>query len=326
MDSEIYDNAQAIMHTRRSNAVFENEKRINEINEKIPQIREVNNQIYNTGKELIKIMTAHRGADSAKMIEQLKNYNLGAQSMSRQLLSANGYPPDYLDIHYNCPKCQDTGYYNNEFCDCFKKLCGSLAAAKMNRNAQLKLSSFDTFSLSYYKGDDYFTMNHILQFTKNYAENFNLDSDSIFMYGKTGLGKTHLSLAVANRVLEKGYSVIYDSIINILQKIEREHFSRDHNYEMLDLVMETDLLILDDLGTEYESQFYSSTIYNIINPRLNSGKPTIINTNLELSVIRRRYDERVVSRITGIYRCMEFKGEDVRFQLKQKELKNKNTL
>ena len=146
------------------------------------------------------------------------------------------------------------------------------------------------------------------------------------MYGKTGLGKTHLSLAVANRVLEKGYSVIYDSIINILQKIEREHFSRDHNYETLDLVMKTDLLILDDLGTEYESQFYSSTIYNIINTRLNSGKPTIINTNLELSVIRRRYDERVVSRITGVYRCMEFKGEDVRFQLKQKELKNKNTL
>lgn len=323
MNSEIYDKAQSILTSRRLEAFNENERRIQEINDKIPQIREINTQIYNTGRELIEIMTSHRGEALTQKIEQLKQYNLGAQAMSRQLLTANGYPADYLDIHYHCPKCQDTGYLKNEFCDCFKKLCGSLSAMKLNRNAQLKLSSFDTFSLSYYKGDDYFTMNRIFNFARNYAETFHSASESIFMYGKTGLGKTHLSLAIANRVLEKGYSVIYDSIINILRKIEQEHFSREHSSEMIDLVMETELLILDDLGTEYETPFYSSTVYNIINTRLNSGKPTIISTNLELAVIRRRYDERVVSRITGVYTCMEFKGEDVRFQLKQNGAKTK---
>ena len=147
-----------------------------------------------------------------------------------------------------------------------------------------------------------------------YAATFSPDSRSILMFGQTGLGKTHLSLAIANKVLEKGYSVIYDSAINILRSIEKEHFSREHSSEMIDLVMDTDLLILDDLGTEYESQFYTATIYNIINTRLNRGKPSIISTNLDLAGISRRYDKRVTSRIVATYSCLEFKGEDVRLQ------------
>lgn len=323
MDNEIFDKAQSILTNRRMRAVAENDRRINEINEKIPQIREINAQIYNSGRELIRIITSDKHLNVNKEIERLRTYNLGAQEMSRKLLAANGYPEDYLEIHYNCSKCQDTGYSNSEICDCFKKLCGSLAASELNKNTHLKLSSFDTFSLSFYKGEDYFTMERILGFTKQYAETFTLSSDSILMFGKTGLGKTHLSLAIANRVLEKGYSVIYDSIINILRKIEREHFSREHSSEMLDLVMETELLIIDDLGTEFESQFYSSTVYNIINTRLNCGRPTIISTNLDYEGIRRRYDERVVSRITAVFTCMEFKGEDVRYQLKMSGIQPK---
>ena len=158
--------------------------------------------------------------------------------MSRKILTDNGYPADYLDMHYSCPKCHDTGYCGNEFCECFKQLCGKLSADELNKSAHLKLSSFDSFSLSYYKGDDYFTMKNISEFTRQYAETFTSDSCSILMFGNTGLGKTHLSLAIANRVLEKGYSVIYDSVINILRKIEQEHFSREHSSEMIDLVME----------------------------------------------------------------------------------------
>ena len=323
MDSDIFEKAQMIMTNRRKKAEAENERRINEINDKIPQIREINTQLYNTGRELIRIMTSEHGPAVQQKIEQLKQFNLGAQAMSRRLLTENGFPADYLDMHYLCPECQDTGYCGGKFCNCFRKLCGSLSASELNKNAHLKLSSFDTFSLSYYKGDDYFTMERILRFAKNYAENFSGSSESILMFGKTGLGKTHLSLAIANRVLERGYSVIYDSVINILRSIEREHFSREHSSEMIDLVMETELLILDDLGTEYETPFYSSTIYNIINTRLNSGRPTIISTNLDYAGIRRRYDERVVSRITAVYTCMEFKGEDVRFQLKKNEAKPK---
>jgi DNA replication protein dnaC len=302
-------------------AVSENDQRIDEINKKIPQIKEVNDALFNTGKELIQIISEKKSSDNINgKIEQLRQYNLGAQAMSRKLLEEHGYPADYLDIHYTCPKCSDTGYYNNRFCDCFKQLCGKLSADELNKNAQLKLSSFSSFSLSYYKGDDYFTMQKILEFTRQYAETFTPQAGSILMFGETGLGKTHLSLAIANRVLEKGFSVIYDSAVNILRNIEHEHFSREHSSEMIDLVMSTDLLILDDLGTEYETSFYNATIYNIINSRLNSGKPTIISTNLDFDGISRRYESRVVSRITAVYSCLEFKGEDVRLQMRKNKL------
>ena len=315
MESEIFDKAQAVMTNRRMTAISENEARISEINSKVPQIREINEVLYNTGKELIKIISDKNSVDAEKKIEQLRQYNLGAQEMSRKILAANGYPEDYLDIHYTCPICCDTGYNGSKFCSCFNRLCGKLSADELNKSAQLKLSSFDTFSLTYYQGEDYHTMKKILEYTRQYAATFSAKSSSIFMFGRTGLGKTHLSLAIANMVLEKGFSVIYDSVINILRSIEKEHFSREHTSEMIDLVMETELLILDDLGTEYETPFYNATIYNILNTRLNCGRPTIISTNLDFSGISRRYDERVVSRIVSAYKCLEFHGEDVRLQI-----------
>ncbi len=315
MESEIFDKAQAIMTNRRMTAISENEARISEINSKVPQIREINEVLYNTGKELIKIISDKNSVDAEKKIEQLRQYNLGAQEMSRKILAANGYPEDYLDIHYTCPICCDTGYNGSKFCSCFNRLCGKLSADELNKSAQLILSSFDTFSLTYYQGEDYQTMKKILEYTRQYAATFSAKSSSIFMFGRTGLGKTHLSLAIANMVLEKGFSVIYDSVINILRSIEKEHFSREHTSEMIDLVMETELLILDDLGTEYETPFYNATIYNILNTRLNCGRPTIISTNLDFSGISRRYDERVVSRIVSAYKCLEFHGEDVRLQI-----------
>lgn len=314
MDSEIFDKAQAILTLRRKKAETENEERIREINEKIPQIREINEVIFNTGKELISIISNGKGKDISDKVEQLKQYNLGAQAMSRKILAEYGYPEDYLDMHYTCPKCCDRGYNGSKFCDCFKTICGKLAADELNKNSQLSLSSFDSFSLTYYSGENYSAMKKILEYTMQYAATFTPDSKSILMFGQTGLGKTHLSLAIANKVLEKGYGVIYDSAINILRSIEKEYFSHDHSSEMIDLVMDTDLLILDDLGTEYETPFYNATIYNIINTRLNRRKPSIISTNLDFSGISRRYDKRVMSRIISEYSCLEFKGEDVRLQ------------
>jgi len=322
MKSEIFDKAQIILQNRRQNAVIENERRIDEINKKIPQIREINDKIANAGKELIKICMAG-GNDVQQRIEKLKRENLDAQALSRRLLVRNGYPADYLDLKYNCPKCSDTGYDDNSvMCECFSKLCGRLEANEINKHSNLELSSFDTFSLSYYTDDDYFTMKRIFEHLKDYAENFTQHSESILIFGSTGSGKTHLSLAVANKVLEKGYSVVYDSAINILHEIEKEHFSREHISEMTDLVMQTDLLILDDLGTEHKTPFYSSTIYNIINTRLNRQKPTIISTNLDYGDIKERYEARVVSRITTQYKSMQFSDTDIRWK-KKKEEKNK---
>ncbi len=320
MDSEIFDKTHAILSQRRAKAIAENDRRIAEINEKIPEIKEINDALYNTGKELIRIISEAKGADVSEKIEQVKRNNLGAQEVAEQLLSANGYPSDYLAMNYSCPKCGDTGYINGIFCDCFNRLTAKLTTEALNQKAQLSLSSFNTFSLDFYKGGDYAAMERILSFTKNYAAQFSRNSESILIFGNTGLGKTHISLAIANEVLKKGYSVIYDSTMNILRDIEKEHFSHEKSTEMLDLVCDVDLLILDDLGTEFESKFYNSAIYNIINSRLVKNLPTIINTNLDFSAISARYGGKIASRIITIYNCLEFKGDDIRLQKKQKSM------
>ena len=314
MENELIDKAKAIITDRRLKAINENEARIAEINNKIPQIREINDTLFNTGKEIIRIISNANGRDISQEIERIKNNNIGAQAMCRQLLLNNGYPADYLDIHFTCPKCNDTGYCGHMYCDCLKKTLGKLAADELNKNAQLSLSSFDTFKLSRYSGNDYFTMEKIYNYTRKYADSFSPASESILMFGNTGLGKTHLSLAIADTVLKKGFSVIYDSVINILRNIEKEHFSFEHSSEIIDMIMDAELLILDDLGTEYETKFYNSTIYNIINTRINRRKPTIISTNLNYESIRERYDERIVSRITTVYTALNFVGEDIRLQ------------
>ncbi|MBR2954903.1 MAG: ATP-binding protein, partial [Ruminococcus sp.] len=223
MDSEIFDKAHAILSQRRAKAIAENDRRIAEINEKIPEIKEINDALNNTGKELIRIISEAKGADVSEKIEQVKRNNLGAQEVAEQLLSANGYPSDYLAMNYSCPKCGDTGYINGIFCDCFNRLTAKLTTEALNQKAQLSLSSFNTFSLDFYKGGDYAAMERILSFTKNYAAQFSRNSESILIFGNTGLGKTHISLAIANEVLKKGYSVIYDSTMNILRDIEKEH-------------------------------------------------------------------------------------------------------
>ncbi len=323
MDNEILEKAQAILTQRRMSAIDENDRRIQEINSKIPEIKEINDALFNSGKELINTIIKSKGKDITQEIEKIRTLNLSAQDMCRNMLVSNGYPADYLEVKFTCPKCSDTGSDGCRMCSCMKQLCGKLMAEELNSNAQLTLSSFDSFKLSYYSGDDYFVMERILAFTRQYAANFKSDSESILMFGRTGLGKTHLSLAIANEVLAKGYGVIYDSIINILGRIENEKFSYSHSTETLDLVMDTELLILDDLGTEYESKFYNSTIYNIINTRLNRGMPTIISTNMDFRHIAERYDERVVSRLTSMYTCLEFKGNDVRLQIKEQNMHQK---
>ncbi len=311
------------IEARRLYAKNENERRHKEVNAAIPQLAEINRQLAQTATKILD--TLQSGEQIEERIESLRRQNLEAQRISASLLEAHGYPTDYLDMHYVCEKCHDTGYHNGGYCECLKRIFASLAITRMNENAQLTLSTFDQFSLEYYRGkadeqgnDCFRTMQQILQGCMRYAAEFQPHSPSLLFYGKTGLGKTHLSLSIASEVLQKGYDVIYDSIINLLQQVEREHFGREKNeMDTLHLLLHVDLLILDDLGTEFDTPFYVSTVYNIINTRINRGLPTIINTNLDLMSIRRRYEERIVSRLFAVYECMHFVGSDIRLMKKK---------
>ena len=175
----------------------------------------------------------------------------------------------------------------------------------------LKESKFSNFNTDLYPEADRENMREILEFCIGYAQQFSPDSKSLLFFGRTGLGKTHLSLAIASAAIERGYGVIYGSSQNFLNQIQDEAFGRKDG-DSLNAILDCDLLILDDFGTEFTSSYISSAVYNIINTRILRGKPTIINTNLSLSEINSTYGERIFSRIIGNYVIKQFTGKDIR--------------
>ncbi len=320
MKKEHLEAALKQIDSRRKHARVVNDERFREINERIPEIAEINHQLFKTSRTMMQIIVS--GDNSKEQIDSLRSQNQQAQTMVKRLLTTHGYPENYLDITtlYTCPKCSDTGYCSGSFCTCLTTLAAKLAAEELNKNAQINLCSFDNFRLDYYKGyktesgkDCYKAMENIYLFCRAYAEEFSLSSPSILMFGNTGLGKTHLSLSIASVVLEKGFNVLYDSVINFLRQVENEHFGRDQSgKDTLSMLLECDLLILDDLGTEFDTSFYQSAIYNIINTRLNRCLPTIISTNMDWDGISHKYNERITSRIFATYVNHYFVGYDVR--------------
>ncbi|MDE5946249.1 MAG: ATP-binding protein [Oscillospiraceae bacterium] len=318
---EIYEKAENIIKQRRDNAIARNDRRIEEINKIIPEIREENEKLFNTGFEIIDIVS--RGGNVEYKMAELKKKNWQSQMFIKDTLKHYGYSGDYLDMKYYCKNCNDTGYNEKgEYCECFMELIKKISSEEFNKDSHINLSEFETFRLSYYEKEDYDIMSRIFERCKKFAYEFGTHNDNILMTGDTGLGKTHLSLAIANEVIKKGYNVIYDSAMNIFHKIENEHFGRDRVNDTISLVNDVDLLIIDDLGTEFESSFYNSTIYNIINTRINMLKSTIISTNLDRKEIEQRYSKRIYSRLTTMYTCFTFRGKDIRNRKKLESFNN----
>lgn len=221
---------------------------------------------------------------------------------------------------YICEKCQDTGYVDGKFCDCVKAAATELFVKELARIAPVDKCRFGNFDLSFYpdasteNGNPKKRMTEILGLCEDYAANFDPHgSPSLLFMGNTGLGKTHLSLALAYELLIRGFDVIYGSAYNLFAKMENEHFAL-HTDESYTAAVECDLLIIDDLGGEFVSPYIQSLVYNIINTRLLAGRPTVINTNLSMAEINRIYTPRVASRLLGEYTAKRFIGNDIRQQ------------
>ncbi len=320
------EKAKKVIDERRASAEREAERRRFDLEAVSPELKEVNRAIASAGLRAIKAIGM--GEDAQNYLNKLAEENLQNQKRRTEILAGLGLPADALDIHYTCTKCEDTGSLDGRYCDCVKAIMKQFQHENLCSCAPAKSSTFANFTLDYYKGlvdtktgaNAYDRMSQILNYCKNYAADFDRNSPSILMYGQTGLGKTHLSLAIANEVVAAGYDVIYSSAGNLFSKLEKERFGRlkgDESPE--DAVLSCDLLILDDLGSEFITSFTVSALYNIINSRILAGLPTIINTNLEVSgqrdEIAEKYNPRVCSRILGDYTPLEFLGCDIR-QLK----------
>lgn len=307
---EAYEYALGIVATRREDALRAAEDRKDEIYKAIPQLAELDRKLGATGIAAVKAASAFNGTD--KLVELRAAYSM-IEDQRNALLKVSGITSADLEPKYFCPLCKDSGYYEGRLCDCAKKLAKQYEYDLLNRSMPLDDSTFDNFDLSYYKGKDSDKMAEVLRYCINYARDFSTSSPSLLFYGKTGLGKTHLSLAIANEVLNAGFGVMYGSAQNYLERLEKEHFGRSEG-DTLELLLGCDLLIIDDLGAEFQTAFTASAIYNIVNSRILNGLPTVISTNLSPAEITKCYGERVMSRILGNFRRFEFTGADIRQQ------------
>ena len=244
------------------------------------------------------------------------------------LLASSGRPADALEPHFTCKKCQDTGTFEGHTCICVHKLMQKLRREEIESLSSLSISSFDTMELRYYPNtmDDKLGepvrsyMGGLLAELRAYAEEFDRSSESLMLFGNAGLGKTHAALAIAGIVLEKDFDVIYVSSPDFFSKLEALHFGADPGGEeetLLQTAAGADLLILDDLGTEFNSNFFLSTLYSLLNNWLGAHLPTIVTTNItDGALLEKLYTEKISSRLSAFVPCL-FAGQDIRSQKAQ---------
>ncbi len=288
----------------------------------LPEVKEIDEELAKTGSKAAGIFLARKG-DFESEIKKLKAENEKLIAKKTELISSNKLFCNMEKERYYCDKCKDSGYIDNKRCECYEKLIKAQMCERLNSASALKLSGFENFSLEYYSDElqngvsPKRVMAGIFEQCKKYAKEFSLNSGNILMQGNTGLGKTHLSLSIAKEVIEKGYGAVYCSAHNIFDTIEKERFSASSGSERdetLRALLECDLLVIDDLGAEFTTQFVAAAVNNIINTRMLTGLPTIISTNLSLKEIEKNYGARILSRIIGEYKIMSFMGSDIRWK------------
>lgn len=321
LNEQYFNAAMAKLEQRRVCNKLESERRRDEVYEKLPEYRELAEHIAQTGQKLVSLIM-NRG-ETAEGVAALEKDNLDAQRCMAELLKNAGYPEDYLKPVYTCPKCHDKGTADGKWCSCFRRLMMEEAARELNDNSPLELSSFDSFRLDYYpetinptfRTSERKIMETNFERCRKYADIFTLKSEGILMSGATGLGKTHLSLAIAARVMEKGYNVIYGSSPELLRILEREYFGKSDEDTMASL-SGCDLLILDDLGAEMEKPLYESLLYELINSRTGRGLPMIVSTNYSTVDLQKHYPDKICSRLLS-FQLMAFVGNDIRRLMKK---------
>ena len=285
----------------------------------IPAVRELDAELARTGMEIMGAIST--GADVTSALNRIRKKNQDLLEARADLLRANGYATDYSDIHYECEVCGDTGFVGTCMCACMRRALVEAGYESSGIGGLIRTQTFENFSLEYYKeSGNAERMRQDLERMKSFAENFGRETYRNYLFlGGTGLGKTHMSTAVAKAVIERGFDVAYVTAVGMIRDFNAKHFDKGVGMKTdPDRYTEVDLLIVDDLGAEITNQFTISCLYDLINQRINNRKCTIFNTNLSFRELETRYGERIASRLLGEYVPVMFKGTDIRRQKIQK--------
>ena len=327
-DRKIVQRARARWQQEKQRHADEMQQRKSQLYAKEPRLRQIEAELSNTMSKLI-AGALSSGSDPLPAIKVLRDENMDLQRERAELLMANGYPMDYLDDKPQCRKCSDTGYYKNEVCSCLKEYYKEEQVKELSKMLDLGNQSFETFLDTWYSRErkdrnlsPYERMNKNFDVCQDYAHQFGQRSDNLLLSGDPGTGKTFLSACIARVVSGNGHSVVYDTAGHIFSQLEAVKFNREDMESDDDAARyeNCDLLIVDDLGTEMNTAFVQSALYQLINGRLIRGKKTVISTNLNPEELGNRYGKALQSRLEGEYRILPFFGEDIRKLKRQRGL------
>lgn len=290
-------------------------QRVTEVYEKIPEYEEVERSISSVSVAQAKKLLD--GDDQA--LSELKQTLHRLSAQKRSLLCSAGYPENYLELEYECPLCHDTGYIGNQKCRCLQQKIISFLYEQSNIKETLSRENFSVLSYDYYQGEDLHRFTQTVAACQRFVQEFPATHRSLFFYGSVGAGKTFLSNCVAKELIEKGNLVLYFSASSLIDALSGNSFSGKSSQDLYreghDLY-NCDLLVIDDLGTEYTNAYVVSQLFSCINERLLRKKSTLISTNLSLEDLRNKYSERIFSRITSNYDIYKITGPDIRMYRK----------
>ncbi|MBU3840430.1 MAG: ATP-binding protein [Candidatus Ruminococcus intestinipullorum] len=298
-----------------------------EVYEKLPEFKTLDESISHLslqcGKRLL------NGDEEA--LSSLKEEIAILREKKQKLLIDGGFPDDFLEPTHVCNDCKDTGYIGNQKCHCFKQAIINLLYEQSNLKDILQRENFSTFRLDYYSSNfiDAKTgksSRQVIQdayaICQNFVNTFGKEFKNLFLYGDVGVGKTFLSNCIAKALMDREYSVLYFSASKFFSILAKNAFDKNDldAKNIFELIYNCDLLIIDDLGTEYTNSFIASQFFTCINERLLNKRSTIISTNLSLDSLADLYTERSFSRITSNYIMLKLIGDDIRIK---KKLKNR---
>ena len=313
----IFEPVEADFNEKRVRARRRIQERRNEIYERFPQYKEIEKRISALG---IKMGGLALGDGDAQGVEDIKNEIKQLSAKRIAILENAGLPGDYIHDVYECKKCNDSGYADGKYCECFVRELRAQTAKRSNIAAALRGISFDDFDLSYYPDVTDETgknprrqMTGILNIAAEFMDNFGKkDNKNLIFYGSTGLGKTFLSAAIANRLAETGITVMYYTAKQLLGMLTENEFNSAYEKKAdCSWAYNVDLLIIDDLGSELITTYTVASLFDILNARMLSGGQMIINTNLAPKKLAEIYSARIFSRLTE-FEFLKFIGKDIR--------------
>lgn len=212
-------------------------------------------------------------------------------------------------LRYTCSICGDTGYVDGKRCSCFN----SLLVDELTKDGDIiSKSTFESFDLDIFAPEIRKTISDVKDFAYTFSQKFpDVNSPHILFFGETGTGKTFMLSCIYNELRARGKNVIFITAGKLFDILRKYAFNEENS---LDMLMDCDALFIDDLGTE--PVFNNITVeylFMLINERYRTNKSFLISTNLSPDQIKKRYSERISSRLFSrkYSKLIKLPGEDL---------------